>query len=135
MNLLTIVFSLFLTFSLIYAETPKEKNLNSVAVKNLETCLKSENEGVRKSAIYFAGLYKVKEVMVPLMKILRTEGNEEERLLAAQSLFKLNNDRAAYILKSVSVDDNSEKVRNHCSMLYYSYVNNKLNSDLFISLY
>lgn len=127
--------TIFLLSGVIFAGVPVDKRINKQAITNLISCLNSENSGVKNSAIYFAGEYRIEEVLLELMRILRSDAEEETKLLAAQSLYRLNNERAAYVLKSVSSEDPNIKVRNMCNLLYQSYLNNQSIETMLIKLY
>ncbi len=65
-----------------------EKQNNKIAT--LVMGIKSNNEGLRKSAIYLAGKNQVKEVIDVLSKEFKTETQVSIKYLIAISLFKIN---------------------------------------------
>jgi HEAT repeat protein len=95
--------------------------LTKDAVRNYLFDLKSNNEGVRISSAYFLGEYKVEEAVIPLMKMLNSEANEQARIVAALSLSKIKTGKAVYAVKQASVLDNSQRVRNLCTR-FYNYI-------------
>jgi HEAT repeat protein len=92
--------------------------LTKDAVRNYLFDLTSNNEGVRISSAYFLGEYKVGEAVIPLMKMLNSEANEQARIVAALSLTKIKTGKAVYAVKQASILDNSQRVRNLCTRFY-----------------
>ncbi len=95
--------------------------LSQEAVHNYLNDLNSDNLGVRVSAAYFMGEYKVEEAVIPLMKMLNSENTEEARIIAALSLTKIGTGKAIYAVKQSAFLDDSQRVRNLCTIFYNSY--------------
>ncbi len=114
---LLIVITLVLSVSIFPGS--KKMLLNSAAKKNLIECLQSDNDGVRKSAIYYSGLYGVNETLIPLMIILHNDNCEEIRILAARALCNIDSERGLYAVKGAASEDESHKVRVACSKFSY----------------
>jgi HEAT repeat protein len=62
---------------------------NEYALDNLKSGINSENIGVRKSSIYFAGKYRIAEVVNCLVERLENEEEASIRLLIAYSLYEI----------------------------------------------
>ncbi|MDP3831747.1 MAG: HEAT repeat domain-containing protein [Ignavibacteriaceae bacterium] len=63
---------------------------NKYAIDNLISCLTSENQGVRRQAVYYAGLYKVDESVDYLIDIIKNQNNDEVQKLSVLSLLRID---------------------------------------------
>ncbi len=106
--------------------------ISKVAEQNFLNGLKSENTGLRKSCIYFAGKYKISGAVLPLMAQLRKEKDIETKILIALSLYELGDARGMYLVKVVSDNDDNLKVRKRCTAIYDKYVQDR--SSLYATL-
>ena len=84
-------------------------SLTKESVVNYLADLKSDNLGVRVSAAYFAGEYKVESAIIPLMKMLNSEQAEEARIIAALSLIKIGTGKSVYAVKQAAKMDDMLK--------------------------
>ena len=103
--------------------------LTKESVNNYLADMKSDNPGVRVSAAFFAGEYKIEEAVIPLMKMLNSEKSEEARIIAALSLVKIGTGKAVYAVKQSATLDNSERVRTLCARFYNSIALSEANSE------
>jgi HEAT repeat protein len=92
-----------------------------IAIKNLIEGIKSENYGLQRSCIYFAGKYNVEEVVPELIKQLRTASKPETRKLIAVVLFKIGNNEGLEAVKLYAMNDKDYKVRNFCAAITQAY--------------
>ena len=97
---------------------------NEYALDNLKSGINSENEGVRKSVIYFAGKYRIEEVVNCLVERLEMEEEPSVRLLIAYSLYEIQDPEGMKAVKELSMKDNDVKVKRMSSNLYEEYLNN-----------
>lgn len=81
------------------------------AVKDLIRGIKSDNEGLRKSCIYMAGFYEIRECASALVEQLEVEENADTRILIALSLFRIGDNNAMGAVEKLSLSDTSAKVR------------------------
>ncbi|MEJ2617652.1 MAG: hypothetical protein P8Z35_22040, partial [Ignavibacteriaceae bacterium] len=91
-KLLLILFIFLLVASFGIAAGPNKAIDNKQmekAVTNLLIGLKSDNAGLRSSSAYFLGEYNSREAVIPLMKILKSNAEEELRIQAALALIKI----------------------------------------------
>ena len=58
-------------------------------VANLSVAIQAENSGLRKSAIYLAGLYSLNEVVPVLVSQLEKENNSDIKILIALALYRM----------------------------------------------
>lgn len=92
--------------------------------ENLLVGIESDNLGLRTSCAYFLGEYKSDKAIIPLMKMLKSGETEEERILAANSLAKINSKRGMFAIKQRSKFDESPRVRHACLLTYNYMLNN-----------
>jgi HEAT repeat protein len=104
---------------------------NVYALDNLKSGINSENIGVRKSSIYFAGKYRIAEVVNCLVERLENEEEASIRLLIAYSLYEIKDSEGMKAVKELSLKDDDVKVKRMSLNLYEEYLN---NSDATASL-
>lgn len=116
--------------TLAYAKNdPFELNrMNKNAVENLKTGIKSENTGLKKSSIYFAGLYRVSETVPALTEQMKKESDPKTRILIALVLYKIGDERSIDLVKEMAAKDSNPEVRRMCTCIYDAYVNGNSGS-------
>ena len=124
LNILLI--SLFLVSNILATGNPKaKKEIKENTVVSLMNGLNSENLGLRNSCAYMLGELELKTAIIPLMKILREEENEDLRITAALALYKIGTPLSINAVKQSIRFDNSERVSKHCASFYNNYLKNK----------
>ena len=120
-----IIVSLMLLSNIAYAQKHDQKKVhNDVSVSylsdkqfteqeigNLLTGIKSENLGLRKSAIYLAGLYGVSETVPTLIDQLKKEKNAEVKVLTALVLFRLEDPKGIDAIENLYKNDENARVK------------------------
>jgi len=109
------------------------QQLNEYAIKNLKAGINSENPGLRKSAIYFAGKYKVTVLAEELIKQYSKENDYQIRKLIALSLFKIADESGMELVKNMSHNDENAKVRHLATSLFDVYANSRFSDNLYVS--
>lgn len=122
-SVLVLVLGLLLTNNLLAQNTLAEFTKNKYALDNLIMGIHSENEGVRKSAIYFAGKYKVVETAQELIDQLNLEENASIKILIGLALFEMNSKEGLEAVKKLSESDTNIKVRRMATFIYNEYAN------------
>jgi hypothetical protein len=102
------------------AEAGKLK-VKDQSVVNLRAGINSENFGVKKSSIYFAGKYKINEVVADLSQKLFEEKDQGMQILIARSLYEIGNNKGMNSVKSFAQKTENQKVKNILLQLYTSY--------------
>jgi len=97
---------------------------NEYALNNLKLGINSDNDGVRKSSIYYAGKYRIAEVVSCLVERLENEEEPFVRLLIAYSLYEIKDVEGMKAVKDLSIDDSDEKVKRICNNIYQEFFNN-----------
>ncbi|MCX6150654.1 MAG: hypothetical protein NTX22_09040 [Ignavibacteriales bacterium] len=102
-------------------------NLSKADTQNFMSGLNSNNEGLRKSCIYFAGKYKISKAVLPLMSQLRKEEKANIRILISMALYQIGDARGLYLVKVISDNDENIKVRKRLSAIYDEYIKSNNN--------
>ena len=89
----------------------KNSLITDNAVQNLLTGIKSENKGLKKSSIYFAGFYEVEETIEALSEELRKESDESIKVLIVLALFKIGSEDAISAIREITGSEKSLKVK------------------------
>lgn len=127
-TVLVLVLGLLLTNSIFAQNTLSEFTKHKYAMDNLIMGIHSENEGVRKNAIYFAGKYKVVESAEDLIEQLNREDNSSIRILIALALFEMDSKEGMEAVKELSVKDKNLKVRRMATFILDEYLNNDFSN-------
>ena len=117
--LLFTVLVLFAMSSFLNSQTHivQKIELPDCAIQSILQGIKSQNEGVRKSCIYFAGKYKVLEASDCLVEELTNLDDSELSSMLVGSLFQIGNDSCCKELQTIVKNHDSEKLRNFCAYL------------------
>ena len=109
-----------------------EKKVNkSAIVDNLNAGLTSENFGLRVSSAYVLSQLiccnaleadDASKTIIPLMKIMNSEENDEARIVAALALYHLNSERGISLLKYAAEKDDSERFSKIGASFYKAYL-------------
>ena len=125
------VFSVFLLFIVlcstsIFASNPPERDqlvISQNTIQSLINGIESDNTGLKTSSAYMLGELKITDAVIPLMKVMREDDNEEARIAAALSLYKLGTPLAMNAIRQAIRFDNSERVKKLCLRFYTDYLN------------
>jgi hypothetical protein len=122
---LIVLLAMLLNFNMA-AQPSSISNLtkNKYALDNLKAGINSENIGVRKSAVYFAGKYQITELVDCLVERLENETESSIRLLIAYSLYEIKDAEGMKAVKELSVLDKDAKVKRMSKNLYNEYLEN-----------
>lgn len=97
---------------------------------NLLTGIKSQNDGLRKSSIYYAGKYKVDEAVETLTEQLDKEKDPATRILIALSLYSIGSPEGMNAVGNRVNTDSNAKVRRMCAEIYGTYKMNNVKELL-----
>jgi hypothetical protein len=122
------LFSVMLLTAMLFA-IPVKAQVNNFHVdeklaKNLINGIKSSNEGLKRSCIYFAGKYNVTYAVDALIDCLKKEKDQEIRILAVISLYEIRDARGLEAVRNQSIIDENERVRQVSSLVFTEYFNN-----------
>jgi HEAT repeat protein len=102
---------------------------NEYALKNLVAGIQSDNTGVKRSSIYFAGKYRIAEAEDALIDQLKEEEDASTRILIALVLYEMGSEEGLLEVKNLSENDKDSKVRRMTFQIYNEYlVNDGVNT-------
>ena len=109
---------------------PKIKvKITENTVSSLIEGLNSDNLGLKSSCAYMAGELQLSKAVIPLMRILHQDENDEMRIAAALALYKIGSPIAIHAVKQAVRFDDSERVSKLCASFYSEYLKNKINDE------
>jgi len=125
---LTILFLIIIAITTtdISAKPRVKAKITDNTVASLMEGLNSENLGLKSSSAYMIGELQLSKAVIPLMKILHQEKNEEMRIAAALALYKIGSPIAIQAVKQSIRFDDSERVSKLCANFYSEYLKSKL---------
>ena len=122
------LFLFSLSSSVVFAGNPPDKGklvVSQNTIQSLINGIESQNTGLKTSSAYMIGELKITEAVIPLMKVMREDNNEDARIAAALSLYKLGTPFAMNAIRQAIRFDNSERVKKLCLRFYTDYLNRK----------
>ena len=108
----------------------KDITAHKYALENLIAGIHSENDGVRRNSIYFAGYYKIIEAEDALIAQLKKEKDPSTRILIALVLYELVSEEGLLKVKNLSQNDENAKVRRMATQIYNEYLVNDTKGSL-----
>jgi len=124
------LFLLLLT-SLTTASSGSNKVQQEQIEDNLIVGVNSTNYGLRVSSAYFLGEIKSGNSVNHLLKLLHNGETEEERIIAALSLIKIQSSIGTFAVKRTAIFDDSERVRRICDKFYLAHIAASQNNTMF----
>jgi HEAT repeat protein len=85
---------------------------------NLLIAINTNNYGLKSSAAQILGDIKSEKAVIPLMKILKSSDDENLRIVAALSLYKIQSAKGMFAVRQAIRFDESARVRKVCLHLY-----------------
>ncbi len=122
--IITLLVSVFLISTAFAGEPPVSKLNLELAEQNFLVGLNSSNDGLKTSSAYNLGVLNSDKAVIPLLKMLRNDEKECNRIMAALALYKINDARGINAIKQRIRFDDCERVRKMCSTLYAQYLVN-----------
>ena len=98
-------------------KTSKIIDLDSKAIENLKSAITSDNPGLRKSGIYFAGKYSADELTETLVGQLKVEKEPELRILLARVLYIIDDQKFLDQIDELALTDSDPKVKRIASAI------------------
>jgi len=130
-----VVMILLLFVSSLHAQNVSIKDLtiNKYALQNILSGIKSDNEGVKRSCIYFAGKYKIAETEAALIEQLKLEEDPSTRILIALVLYELGSMEGLEVVKKLALEDENWEVRRMSTHIQNEHIINDLHSSNYIN--
>lgn len=114
------------------AQTSQQQNISSkeeIILENLKAGIDCGNRGCCANCVYLLGELRCKGALIPLLKVLHNGECEEVRILAALSLYKINDARGIFAIKRAAIYDESERVKRICSIFYNAHLNREKTDE------
>ncbi len=111
----------------------KDVTPNRHALENLVAGIHSDNTGVKRSAIYFAGKYRIAEAEDALITQLKEENDPSTRILIALVLYEMGSEEGLLEVKDLSRNDEDVKVRRMASQIYNEHLVNDSDATAYIT--
>lgn len=124
-----ILFTMAILTNSTYADLQNELKCRdkNAAVANLIHGIKSDNLGLMKSSVYFAGKYRVKEAVPVLIEELNSAKDSNCKVLIALSLYLIGDEDGIEAVYKIAKTDRNNRVRHMCNAIYAEFSRNKLN--------
>ena len=106
---------------------------NKYALENLIAGIQSDNIGVKRSSIYFAGKYRIGEAEDALIDQLKEEKDPSTRILIALVLYEMGSEEGLSQVKDLSENDENAKVRRLTFQIYNEYLVNDGVSTVYVT--
>lgn len=116
---LTIALSLILISGL---TAQKKATLTENGIQNLVMAIKSDNDGLKRSGIYFAGYYKIEKTIPVLFEAFSHE-NSKNKILIALSLYQMGKDSCIIRLMELSKNETNYEVKRICNAVVEQHIN------------
>lgn len=114
-----------LTSSVLFAASPEKFGKNEIS--NLIMGINSENEGLQKSSIYFAGKYSISETAEEIFSVMEKSKNPSIKYLCAVSLLKMESKENLEKIYGYLQNHKQESIYGKLLAVYNEYLKN--NSD------
>ncbi len=124
------VFLLLLSSTAFAGDGNSEVAVKESTIASLMEGLTSDNLGLKSSCAYMLGELKVTEAIIPLMRILHNDLNEELRISAALALYKIGTPMSIHAVKQAGRFDESARVNKLAQNFYTEYLREKLNNTV-----
>lgn len=126
-TLTTLVLTLALTLTLGYMNVLGQNTdrLHKNGIPNLKQAVQSENTGLKKSAIYMAGKYKIAEMVEPLVNQLAKEDDDNVKVLIALSLYEIGDEKGIDAIQDLAYREG--RVKRMTEALVYEYYKDEDN--------
>ena len=119
-NSFTVLLFIFLMISFttnLFAQG-KKVSLSDNAIENIKNGIKSDNPGLRNSAINIVGKFQVNESAENLVKQLKVESRSQNRIAIVKSLYLLGDEDYMAEIRLVSQTDPDLNVREFASAVH-----------------
>lgn len=124
--------ALLMSSSFAQKQSLNEITSNKYALQNLVAGIQSDNTGVKRSSIYFAGKYRIAEAEDVLIDQLKEEKDSSTRILIALVLFELGSEEGLNEIRELSQNDENAKVRRITTQIYNEYLVNDSQGSAFL---
>ncbi|GJQ64574.1 MAG: hypothetical protein SCALA702_36270 [Melioribacteraceae bacterium] len=118
--ILTVIISMILSFTT-SAQDLATANFTEKSIGNLEMGISSDNYGLKRSSIYFAGKYRVAEVADVMLDEMKRSDDVNIKCLMAVALYQIKDDHAMEYIVKLSRYASDSKLRKTCKAIAELY--------------
>jgi hypothetical protein len=121
----TLFFSLLLVTNQLLAQVAKPPEIDArhqIVYKCPLEGLKSHDADIRLDCAFVLGEMKYQKAAIPLMGLLRDDPDEAVRIVAAESLIKIDNPVGVFLVSRTAKFNDYAHVRKLCEKFYNAYV-------------
>lgn len=115
--LLIITFLLFTNFSICQNNFEEAVEIPTKAIENYIAGIQSENVGLKKSCIYFAGKYLLQDASPCLIEEFKKADDETIAVIIAWSLYRIGDQDCLESLNNIAMNHRSNFLKNFCKSL------------------
>lgn len=94
---------------------------NKYFIANLERCINSDNNGVRRSAIYMAGRYRIADAVPMLCARLNKEEDANIRVLIGLSLYYIGDEKGMLAVRANADKEKNPQVKKMYDQILVQY--------------
>ena len=110
-----------------------ESGIKKSFVLNLIKGLESDNVGLKKSCIYFAGFYEIKSAVGALVEQLQIVDDPDTRILIALALYKIGDEEGIKAIEQLVENDGSLKVKKMSAAILNQFRLDVINRNVKLS--
>ena len=132
---LILIFFAGVSLSTFAKDDDKKAKVSESTIASLLMGLNSDNIGLKSSCAYMLGELRVASAVVPLMRLLHNDENDEIRISAALALYKIGTPISIQAVKQAIRFDPSIRVSKLAQKFYNEYTradlkkNNRLSTE------
>lgn len=104
------------------AKAQTQKDFTEKQIANLVTGIKSGNNGLMRSSVYFAGKYKITETTDVLLEVLDSETNPSNIILIALAIYEIGDVEAMMKVIDTANKTSNGKVKRMLSAIAFQYL-------------
>ena len=122
-TLIKLFFVLFLVnITILSLSAAENQYYADTDVANLISGIKSDNNGLMRSSIYFAGKYKIEETTDALLEVLNSESDPSNVILIALAIYQMGDKEAMMHVLDVAKNSSNNRVKHMLSAIALQYL-------------
>lgn len=101
--------------------TSAQANCPKNSIETLKLGVEEGNEGVMRTCVYFAGKYKIAEIVPSLSKRFNQEKDTKNKILIALALYSIGNEESFEVISAAAAKEHDLKVKTRCIQMYLEH--------------
>ncbi|MBX3009315.1 MAG: hypothetical protein KF816_14940 [Melioribacteraceae bacterium] len=111
----------FFLFVLLTNSASAQVNCPKNSIETLKLGVEEGNEGVMRTCVYYAGIYKIAEAVPVLAKRFKMEKDTNNKILIALALYSIGNEESFEVIQTAAAKENDMKVKTRCIQMYLEH--------------